>query len=191
MERLAGIFMKRLTVPFYAQNDNDAWIDGASGYVQCNITSHAMLLSYLKPEVVDWSKKNGYRELESYMANKFYKYSTNRGDHGAMTSMLSQDFKVKSEWRYDGKFSDIRAQIDRNKPVVIGVDYKVSGHILIVTGYDKDGFYTNDPFGSRNGTSNNYHVNPGNSNLGKDEYYSTGTLDAIWHSGEGWYRHIS
>ncbi len=182
--------MKRLQVPFFAQADNDPWIDGASGYVQCNITSHAMLLAYLKPEMVAWSKKNGYREIESYMADKFYQYSTSRGNHQAMTQMLDKDFGIDSEWRYDGKFQDIRNQLDRNKPVVVGVCYSTTGHILILTGYDSNGFWANDPFGSRHGSEDSYDINHGNSDLGKDEYYRTQTLDDIWYNGEGWYREV-
>ncbi len=179
-----------LDVPFFAQNDNDNWIDGTPGYAQCNITSHAMLLAYLKPEMKVWSKKNGYRELESYMASKFYKYSTSRGDHEAMTKMLSRDFDVQSEWRYDGTFQDIQTQLNRKIPVVIGVDYKTSGHVLVVTGYSAKSFTVNDPYGVRIGISNSYQINPGDSTLGKNDTYSNSSLDAIWHNGEGWYRKV-
>lgn len=184
--------MPKLIVPFFAQNDNDPWKpDGMPGYSQCNITSHAMLLAYLKPETVAWSATNGFREIESYLQSKFLKYSSNRGDHLAMTQTLANDFSIQSEWRYNGTFSDIKLMIDNKIPVVIGVEYKTSGHILIVTGYDDKGVTVNDPYGERHGSTNAYSINYGfGSSIGKGDTYSWDLLDKIWYNGEGWYRFL-
>lgn len=182
---------KLLNVPYFAQNDNELWIDGTPGYAQCNVTAHAMLLAYLIPDFIDRSKKNGFREPESYLKSKFYKYSTDRGNHNAMTQTLQNEFNLRSEWRYNGTLNDIRKQIDQNKPVVIGVDYKVSGHILVVTGYIDSRFVVNDSYGIRNGSTNQYDLNQGyGDQKGKSDVYSTELMNAIWYPGEGWYRFI-
>lgn len=183
--------MKRLEVLMFAQNDNELWNDGTPGYAQCHITSESMLVVYLKPELLDWSRKNGFREFESYVKSKYYKYSGSRGDHNAMTSCLRIDFGIDSVWKYDGNFSDIRQLIDKGFPVTVGVEYKTAGHILLVTGYDDKGFWVNDPFGERLGSSDQYKINPGRpSEIGKNDYYSLSTFDKIWHNGEGWYRKV-
>ncbi len=184
--------MKKLDVPFYAQNDNQNWMDRTPGYAQCHITSETMNLMYLKPELVQWSRRNGFKEPESYVRSKYYQYTSMRGNHDAMTLTLERDFGVKSSWNYDGMFSDIKQLIDKEFPVVVGVEYKTAGHIIVVVGYDDKGFWVNDPYGIRSGSSNHYAViNPGLPNLaGKSEYYLNSTFDAIWHNGEGWYREV-
>ena len=180
----------KLDVPYYAQNDNELWSDGTPGYAQCNVTTHAMLCAYLVKGFEDRSKQNGFKEPESYLKSKFYKYSSNRGDHTAMTQAL-KEFGIESEWRYDGNFSDIRNQLLRGEPVPIGVNYKTSGHIILVVGFEGDRYLIHDPYGIRDGSLNSYQVNPGyGSTIGKFDTYSQGLLDDIWFSGEGWYRKI-
>ncbi len=184
--------MPKLDVIFFAQNDNERWIDGAHGNTQCHVTSESMLVAFLKPELLEWSRKNGFREFESYVRSKYYQYTKSRGDHSAMTRTLKNDFKIDSEWRYDGNYSDIRKQIDDGVPVTIGVDYRSVVHIIVVTGYDSFGFFVNDPYGIRSGSNDWYaQINPGRpSEIGKDDYYSLSTFDKVWHNGEGWYRKI-
>lgn len=182
---------KKLDVPFYAQNDNERWIDGAHGNTQCNITAHAMLCSYLIPDFASRSKANGFKEPESYLRSKFYNYSTSRGDHDAMTRCLDKDFGLKTEWRYDGDTKDIERLILNDKPVAVGVDYKMAGHILLVVGFYSGGLLVHDSYGIRAGSSDYYsQINNGNSDVGAFDRYSWETFNAIWYPGKGWYRDI-
>lgn len=180
---------KILNVPFYAQNDNEPWFDGAHGSVQCELTSTAMLLAYLKPGVVDLSRKNGFVEVESYLKSKYRKYTQSRGNHDATTQCLKNEFGVDSVWRYDLSTKDLVAQIDKGLPVTIGVEYKTAGHIIIVIGYDNKGFFVHDPYGSRNGAQDSYLVDPGHLDYGKEDHYSFSLIRKIWSMDrEGWGR---
>ncbi len=177
---------KLLSVKYFQQNDNDAW-QGIPGNVQCCPTSNAMLAAYLVPEMVTKSRQNGFSEPESYYKSKFTSlgYSAdNRGNHDAHTKVLEQAFGIKSEWRYDLTSKDIVRSIDVGIPVVVGVQYRSSGHILIVTGYYSDeggGLYINDPYGLRAGASDVYdYINPGyGDETGKNDRYSWPLLNNV------------
>lgn len=150
-------------------------------------TSTTMLLLYLIKDFADRSKKNGFVEPEDYLKSKFYNYSTNRGDHDAMSRCLEHEFGIVSEWRTDLTFEDLKASISAQIPIVVGFDYKSSGHITIATGYDDQFVYINDPYGVRAGTQNVYQIiNPGwGDETGKNDPYSWRSLSYIWLCGGG------
>lgn len=194
---------KILYTPYYQQNDNDVW-QGVPGNVQCCPTSNAMLAAYLCPDFATKSKANGFNEPESYYKSKFAPlgYSAaDRGNHEAHTVVLEQAFGIKSMWRYDLTSKDIVKSIDAGIPVVIGVHYRSSGHILIVTGYYTDeggGLFINDPYGLRAGSSDSYsYINPGyGDQTGKADRYSWGLLNNVLFDSDtpnrgGWGRWVT
>jgi hypothetical protein len=70
-------------------------------------------------------------------------------------------------------------------PVVAGVEYKASGHMILLVGYDsvKREFLVHDPYGARAGASDWYaSIGEG----GEYDVYSIATMEKIWgYSGWG------
>jgi hypothetical protein len=177
---------KILSVPFMVQNDNDLW-SGVHGSVQCCPTANAMLAATLDKDMIPLAKKNGFREPESYYKSKFQPlgYSAaDRGNHDAHTRVLESAFGIKSQWRTDITSKDIVRSLDADIPIVVGFEYKYSGHICIITGYyssEGGGLYVHDPYGLRAGSDNYYHyINPGyGDQSGKHDRYSWGLLNHV------------
>ncbi len=63
-------------------------------------------------------------------------------------------------------------------PVVLGLAYKSSGHMVLATGFnlDKEQIFIHDPYGIRHGTSNSYEIGAN----GAYDPYSFVTLEQIW-----------
>lgn len=182
---------KRLDVPYCCQNDNAPDLtDGAAGNTQCNTTSHTMLLMFLIPDFAERSRKNGYNEPEDYFKSKLQKHTNSRGDHDGFTRCLEQDFKIESQWRYDLVKQDLIDSINASVPMVLGLQYKVSGHIVIATGCGDRLAYINDPYGIRAGTEDYYPtINTGSGeNEGKNDPYSWNSLKMLLFDGGGWGR---
>lgn len=183
---------KLLDVPFFAQNDNSPWYsDGAHGNTQCNPTSHTMLLAYLLKDFQSKSKANGFGEPEDYLKSKLEIDGCGRGDHDCFSRSLEKHFGIVSEWRTDLNRQHIIDSLNAGVPIVLGVHYRASGHILIATGYDNSGVLINDPYGERASSANAYSIiNPGyGDQTGKNDRYSWGLIQKVWSSGcDGWGR---
>lgn len=128
-----------LDVPYYSQRDNkvDWW-------KTCNSSSNAMAAEFLKPGCVDGSDDVYY--------SKYLVPEGDSTDHDAQTRALAK-LGIKSEFRYDLDYDDLDEQLEKGKPVVIGVLHRgtiaapTGGHVLVVVGrYDK-GYICNDPWG--------------------------------------------
>jgi hypothetical protein len=184
--------MKVLTVPYFAQNDNELW-GGRPGNVQCCPTSNAMLAFFMKPDRLLESKNKGFVEPESYykslMADCGYGASE-RGNHDAHTVVLDKAFGLKTRWYTDLTPNDFKESIDQGFPVVFGMEYKVAGHIAIAVGYNDTGLIINDPYGIRLGSSDQYQeINEGyGSTVGEHDGYSWQLLDRVVFVGGGWGR---
>lgn len=181
----------KLDVPYYAQNDNQYW-GSAHGSVQCCPTSNTMLLAYVHPSFVQDSYAQSFYEPECYYKSRFLElgYSENeRGNHDAHTEVL-ESFGVDTVWRTDLTESDISKSLSENFPVVVGLEYKISGHICIVVGETDEGFLIHDPYGERNGTSNDYlYINDGNGDIaGSYDLYTWKSLNEVLFVGGGWGR---
>ena len=171
----------KIPVPYYCQIDNDTDYFG-TGYRQCNLTTHAMALAYLRPEFVKRSALNGFSEPESYYGSKLHKWGDTT-DHNAHTRCLEADFGINSTWNIELSKEVILRQLEAGLPVPAGVIYKSSGHILLFVGYTEDGLLVHDPYGTRDGSADIYAVGVG----GEYDFYSWGLLNKIYFdsSGEG------
>ncbi|MEB3339294.1 glycoside hydrolase family protein, partial [Okeania sp.] len=170
-----NVRVKKLDVPYFSQVDNDTLHFGA-GSRQCNLTSCAMFLAALKPELMKKAKPCGYKEFESYYGETLAKYGDTT-DHEAQTKAL-RDFGVETYFSYTLSHADLMLCLQAGYPVVLGVAYKSSGHMVVATGFnlDKEQIYIHDPFGIRYGASNAYEIGAN----GAYDPYSFHTLDQIW-----------
>jgi hypothetical protein len=188
-----------LNVPHFDQIDNETNRHGTGGR-QCNLTSASMLAAYCIPDFVKESKAKGYVEPESYLGEKVAAYGDTT-DHSAITKGL-RNVGIESYFSYalcpkdlmrsltQGKLPDGRVGI----PVLIGVAFKASGHMVIVRGRDEKAkkWFLNDPFGSRAGVSNSYAI-VGNKS-GENDEVSDDWMDACyWDVGDaaGWGRIVT
>lgn len=183
----------RLPVTYRSQmNNNPTW--HGSPQRQCNVTSTVMMLDYvLDGRLAKMSAEGGFREPESYYGKILkQKYNGDTTDHDAHTRCLRDEFGVESYWSRSLSAQDIRRQLELNIPVVIGVAFKVSGHILCLVGLDETrGIYSvHDPYGIRFGASDRYDVGA----WGAYDVYSMALMDKLfWDGGPeaGWGRIIT
>ncbi len=176
----------RLDVPYFSQIDNETDKFG-SGRRQCNVTANAMLADYLlKGELTQTAQDLGMAEPEDYYDDIVAKYGDTT-NNWAQTQALS-DLGIASEWlTWQLTQEDIRRSLDQGIPMVIGVKFKVSGHILVVVGEDevRGGFLIHDPFGIRAGSSDHYQIGAD----GSYDFYTYKTLKIIFDpQANGWGR---
>ncbi len=130
-----------LKVPYYSQRDNQS----SEWWRQCNSSSHAMILNYLRPGSVA-SDDDYIRRLVNPRGDTT--------DWGVHTQALA-DFGVESEFRQNLDFDDLERSLLLMLPVAIGVLHNGTlaspsgGHVLVIIGMDKTKgvFYANDPWG--------------------------------------------
>lgn len=150
-----------LAVPYYSQRDNNKeW------WRTCNASSMAMCAQYLNPGCItgddDYIKK-----LSSY---------GDTTDHLAHTRLL-ESLGIDSSWRTDLSYAHLDSQLEKGKPIPIGVlhkgtlNYPSGGHICVVIGKRAGGYICHDPWGY----GFKYIDHNGNSC-----YYPYQSLDARW-----------
>ena len=142
----------KLDVPYFSQLDNDTMYFGA-GSRQCNLTSCAMFLAFLIPELIECEWHNDFERFESDYGETLSKYGDTT-NHRAQTRALMA-FGVESYFSYTLSLKDLILCLRNGYPVVLGVAYKKSGHIVVATGFnlDKEQIYIHDPYGVRHGFS--------------------------------------
>lgn len=131
----------QLKVPYYSQRDNQS----SEWWRQCNTSSHAMILNYLKPGSVASDDDYFRRYVDPY---------GDTTDWNVHTQALKR-FGIDSVYRQDLSFGDLERSLSLGFPVAIGVLHKgtiaapAGGHILVIVGMDTDRsvFYANDPWG--------------------------------------------
>ncbi|MGA7932435.1 MAG: C39 family peptidase [Kovacikia sp.] len=152
---------KQLNVPYKSQLDNVLNPSGA-----CNVTSFAMVMAYFQIKGT-----TGSGQLE----DELYQYMENQGlsrwDPNDLVTM-SQNYGLVNDFTMRGSLSDIRKAIAEGRPCIIHGYFTSFGHIIVVRGYDRYGFYVNDPYGEW--TSSGYR----NELSGKNLYYSNSLIQA-------------
>jgi len=125
-----------LEVPYRSQRDN---VQNPSG--SCNVTSIAMCLLFLG------MKDPPGVQLEDDLYQKMEQRGWDRHDPQAMKNLIESFQGYRDIFRVDGSFNNIRSSIDAGNPVIIHGYFTVSGHIVVICGYDEKGFIINDPYG--------------------------------------------
>lgn len=127
-----------LPVRFKAQYDN-AYQPNSS----CFLTSVAMILDYhgVRP-------KNPNQQLE----DELYLYMVNRGMHRLDGNQIAEVVRVygfDATYTTTASFTDIKKELDAERPCTIGGYFTHNGHIICLIGYSdaKTDFLAHDPWG--------------------------------------------
>ncbi len=124
-------------VPYFYQFAN-SYSPGST----CANTSVAMVLAYY-----GWSGTPD--ELTAY-----YGVSTAQSPSG-LASVFNQDaayFGLSQRLlpTTSGSLTELRAELDAGRPVIVHGYFTTVGHVLVVLGYDHNGYWVNDPAGTWN-----------------------------------------
>jgi hypothetical protein len=124
--------------PFFAQQDN-----GPQGWRQCQTSSIAMCLRYLKVQ--------GIRDDLDYLrVVERYGDTTSQEAHRQALAYL----KVRARFRQNLTAGEVQAEIKAGLPVAIGILHhgpvsapSGGGHYIAVYGFDSTRWMVNDPYG--------------------------------------------
>ena len=170
-----------LNVPWYPQTDNYALPDST-----CNSSACAMCLEFLKPGSLPPGPKGDDAYLRKVLA---LGKST---DHTVQTRVL-QSYGVNSVFRQNLSFADLDRELQRGRPVVLGMLHRGpesapvgTGHMIVAIGKTESGDYVvHDPYGNLyDGYTSSVHN-------GKQVVYRKSTLERRWtvkHPKDGWGR---
>jgi Peptidase_C39 like family len=126
------------SVPFKSQLDN---VFNPTG--SCNVTSIAMCLAYLG---VKDKPGDGLAQLE----DELYQYMERKGLSRHSPEDLARvvrDYGKKDDFTIWGTFERCRNHIAAGNPCVIHGYFTSFGHIIVLVGYDENGFIVHDPYG--------------------------------------------
>lgn len=170
---------KVLNVPYYSQRDNVT--QGNDDWTRtCFSSSCAMLASYVKPGCIKGD--------DDYISKR-----RKFGDSTNPTAQIAclNSLGIKARYVQNFNNADLIKQIDRGKPVPVGILHHGpasaptgGGHWLIVIGYDEKGFIVHDPWGEIDNASGTYP-----STNGKSLHYSYKLFDTRWTvygASDGW-----
>ncbi|PSB15061.1 hypothetical protein C7B65_25315 [Phormidesmis priestleyi ULC007] len=152
---------KVLNIPHKSQLDNALNPTGA-----CNVTSFAMVMAYFQIK-----GRTGVGQLE----DELYRYMENSGLSRWEPDDLARAataYGIRDEFTMRGKLSDLRRAIASGYPCIIHGYFTSFGHILVVRGYDPNGFFVNDLYGEW--SSSGYDKDASGENL----YYSNGLIQS-------------
>lgn len=127
---------KMLNVPYKSQLDNALNPRGA-----CNVTCFAMVMKYFGLRG-DWS----VGQLEDELYNYMERVGLSRHEPGDLAQM-AKVYGLRDELTLNGSFYNLRKAIAEGRPCIIHGYFTSFGHIIVVRGYDRSGFFVNDPFG--------------------------------------------
>lgn len=128
---------KLLNVPYFSQLDNEFNPTGS-----CNVTSIAMCLKYLG------IKGDGsYGQIEDQLYAHCEIVGWSRHDPYDLKKLAESYPGIRDNLTQTGTLNDIRTAIDKGHPCVVHGYFTRFGHIVVICGYDDQGFIVNDPYG--------------------------------------------
>jgi hypothetical protein len=160
--------------PYFWQQDN-----GLDGWRQCQTSCIAMVLKYLKVKGID--------DDTSYLH-----YVNEYGDTTNQTShrRALEELGVKARFVVTLDATDIKNQIDKGKPVPVGILHhgtpdkpRGGGHYIVITGYSDSYWQVQDPYGELDLASGTWAEQTPTS--GKNQHYSFANLNPRLFVGGG------
>lgn len=126
-----------LKVPYHSQLNNIQ-----NPYGSCNVTCVAMCLHHLGMD-----PKPAGEQLEDVLYRRLESKGRSRHNPYDLKALIDSYSGYKDIFRENGGFAAIRSSIDAGNPVIVHGYFTPSGHIIVIRGYDANGFIVNDPYG--------------------------------------------
>jgi uncharacterized protein YvpB len=164
----------KLPVPYFSQRDN-----ALRPSQTCNVTCCAMVIEYFHPK--KYTPKIGQLEDSlTLVATKLWG-ADSIYYHDKLVLLMAK-YQVKSVFNTKTSFDDMKRSLDKGNPVIYSGRFTRSGHIIVLTGYDDNGFIVNDPYGEWF-SSGYFQHKPGN-----QKHYSYSLITSVSYSGtsHGW-----
>lgn len=125
-----------LKIPYRSQLDNQENPTGS-----CNVTSLAMCLEFLGTP---------RKESGGQFEDELYRYAERMGLSRHQPNDLARIVEAygrRDNFRQDATISEVKAWLSDGKPIVIHGYFTSFGHIIVLRGYNAEGFIVNDPYG--------------------------------------------
>lgn len=169
----------KLNIPYKSQRDNFNNPDGS-----CNVTSIAMCLEFLS---VRRHQSTGQFEDELY--EYALDHSLSRHDPYDLAKIV-QDYGAQDHFDKHATMDRVKDWLAAGKPIVTHGYFTTFGHIVVLTGYDDQGFIVHDPYGEW--FASGYDRNqPGLSNQkGKFLHYSYRLIETTCASDDEFWVHF-
>ena len=159
----------QLNVPYFYQYHNAQYKSNS-----CQNTSIAMVLSYYKadihPNVIN--QRFG-KDMAQTVDGLNYVFNTLATEYG--TPQIDSYPLGNAP---AGTMDQAKAALDLGKPVIIHGFFTGSGHVVVLTGYNENGYYINDPAGTWNGKFGRFGMGGGY----EDAWYENTEGKGIFHS---------
>lgn len=126
----------KIPVPYKSQLDNSYNPTGS-----CNVTALAMCLAYL--QIPRKSDRGQYED-------ELYEYAIDRGlsRHDPYDlARIVRDYGAKDDFKEGGTIDGCKEWLAGENPAIIHGYFTSFGHIVVLIGYDQDGFIVHDPYG--------------------------------------------
>lgn len=127
----------RLNVPYKSQNDN--WYNPGGS---CNVTSIAMCLEYLGVPRYDYRFSQFEDELYQWCLDRGYSRHSPED-----LARVVRDYRRRDDFTYWGTIERCKEHLRGGNPCVIHGYFTSFGHIIVLVGFDDDGFIVHDPYG--------------------------------------------
>jgi uncharacterized protein YvpB len=151
-----------LKVPYLSQLDN-----ANAPYGTCNLTCVAMCLQFFGV------KGDGTAiQLEDQLFNYVVKHRLSRHNPLDLVRVFESK-KIRDQFSFNTAWGEVRSWLDNGKPCIVHGYFTRSGHIIVLRGYDREGFFVNDPYGEW--FSWGYDTRKSGENL----HYSNGLLNRV------------
>ena len=168
--------------PYFSQISADG-SDGSNGWRQCQTSSIAMCLAYLKvPGIKD--------DTDYLRVVKRYGDTTSQTAHQTALKALG----VRARFVQNCSASQLQAEIRSGLPAAIGILHHGTpqhpsggGHWIAIKGFDAKAWIVNDPYGELDLATGTWARQGGNS--GESQRYSFANLNPRWTvegGGSGW-----
>lgn len=159
-------------VPYFFQYDNRLF-PGSS----CQNTSIAMVLAYLgwrgNPDDITSAYGKYMAQEPAGLARLFNIYGQNMG---ASMRLLPNT---------NGSIAGLKSELDRGHPVIIHGYFTRAGHVVVVLGYDEDGYYVHDPAGAWSQVFKGGYSSGGS---GRTTFYRRSAFEAAIATSDGYNR---
>lgn len=163
----------KLRVPYYAQCDSRA-----DGYRYCFSHSCAMMAAFLLGDRYLRQAKS-YKQPENFYIDELRQFGDTTDSAAQLATLDSLGIEAYFSQTISPK--DLYQALKLNIPIPIGVAYKSSGHWVMLVGNSGGNWLVHDPYGVRNGATNQYVCNSTDQGAeGAYDVYSPTIMDAVF-----------